>query len=521
MAIIYTYPPLTNPQGNELIVVSDVNNKNATRLITIADIASLVPGGGGGGCATAITGILNSTGNPLYTAAACSEMELVSSNGSVVISSTATGINLEAATELRCASKEELGGVRITNSFQIDTIPEPITEDFTIYPIETSDDESEIACTAVVRIPNAQSSGGTVTSVAAAVQGDAYTATVSNPTTNASINIAANGASTDYINGEGNLTAFPSINDGTLTITVDGTASTFTANQAGNTNVSITTGGGSGSTDNGFTPLSIYDGKSGQGAGEEETLWCQTVVEDACVINKVDYGAIGGNSQNLTVALYKGTLGTAAGSSATLIGWGEITTTSVGINTIALSDDGTSSGNDIVIEAGDDIVIAWSKPSSVGGLLGKGGADTPVQFWLGQRIAGASFTASDLTLGESISTTQSNLSENPASNADVYRLSWHFYKGETSQEVERFAYLKCDNVNNEGACLNMPAEVIIEAEASALLDYLIIEDTANKDVSCCYFKTTSTTNPITNNMAIIGTFTNCEVDNLPVSCTEG
>jgi len=183
MAIIYTYPPLTNPQGNELIVVSDVNNKNATRLITIADIASLVPGGGGGGCATAITGILNSTGNPLYTAAACSEMELVSSNGSVVISSTATGINLEAATELRCASKEELGGVRITNSFPIDTIPEPITENVTIYPIETSDADSTIPCTAVVRIPNAQSSGGTVTSVSSTVAGDALNVNVTNSTT--------------------------------------------------------------------------------------------------------------------------------------------------------------------------------------------------------------------------------------------------------------------------------------------------------------------------------------------------
>jgi len=45
MAIIYTYPKLTNPQGNELIVVSDVNNKNSTRLITIQSIADLVPGG--------------------------------------------------------------------------------------------------------------------------------------------------------------------------------------------------------------------------------------------------------------------------------------------------------------------------------------------------------------------------------------------------------------------------------------------------------------------------------------------
>lgn len=49
MAIIYTYPPLTNPVGNELIVVTDVNNRNATRNITVADIASLVPVPGGGG----------------------------------------------------------------------------------------------------------------------------------------------------------------------------------------------------------------------------------------------------------------------------------------------------------------------------------------------------------------------------------------------------------------------------------------------------------------------------------------
>ena len=66
MAIIYTYPKLTNPQGNELIVVSDVNNRNSTRLITIASIASLVPSGGG--CSTAITGIVDSVGAPLYTA---------------------------------------------------------------------------------------------------------------------------------------------------------------------------------------------------------------------------------------------------------------------------------------------------------------------------------------------------------------------------------------------------------------------------------------------------------------------
>lgn len=517
MAIIYTYPPLTNPQGNELIVVSDVNNKNATRLITIADIASLVPGGGGGGCATAITGILDSAGNPLYTAAACSEMELVSTDGSIGISQIATGINLQAPI-LRCASKDNLGGVRITNSFLVDEIPEPITEDFTTYAIETSDEESSIPCTAVVRIPNAQSSGGTVTSVAATTAGDALDVGGSPITTSGTLSFTWAGASTDYINGEGNLTTFPSIptvNDGTLTITVDGTASTFTANQAGNTNVSITTGGSGGSTDNGFTPLSIYDGKSGQGAGVAEAVWCQTVVEDACVINKVDYAAIGGNSQALTVALYRGTLNTTAGSAAVLIGWGEIATTAVGINTIALSDDGTSSGNDIVINAGDDIVIAWSKPATVGGLLGKGSGDTPNQFWLGQILTGFNFTANDLTLGETVSATQGNLSEDPASNANVYRLSWHFYKAASADPVVRFEYEKCDTAESQ-SCEDMPNTVVIEDNQSVLDQYLVIANNAVQGASCCYFRVDGSTAAPTPNMAVVTTFTDCE--NLPDRC---
>ena len=60
MAIIYTYPRLANPQGNELIVVSDVNNKNATRLVTIDSIAALVPAGG---CSTSISTLTTPNGD--------------------------------------------------------------------------------------------------------------------------------------------------------------------------------------------------------------------------------------------------------------------------------------------------------------------------------------------------------------------------------------------------------------------------------------------------------------------------
>jgi len=92
MAIIYTYPKLTNPLGNELIVVSDVNNKNATRLITIASIASLVPGGDG--CGASIVKITDADGADIYTPPACSPMILTSSDNSIGITGIAGGVDL-------------------------------------------------------------------------------------------------------------------------------------------------------------------------------------------------------------------------------------------------------------------------------------------------------------------------------------------------------------------------------------------------------------------------------------------
>ena len=147
MAIIYTYPKLTNPQGNELIVVSDVNNRNSTRLITIASIASLVPSGGG--CSTAITGIVDNLGAPLYTALACSEMELVSTDGSVDIAATATGIDLtvDASFDLECASAAALGGFFAN---QVAIGPPTASGTGTYYPVEVSQE----GCTGVVRIPD-------------------------------------------------------------------------------------------------------------------------------------------------------------------------------------------------------------------------------------------------------------------------------------------------------------------------------------------------------------------------------
>ena len=50
MAIIYTYPKVTNPDGTELIVVSETKNKNSTRLITLQGICDFCGDSGGGAC---------------------------------------------------------------------------------------------------------------------------------------------------------------------------------------------------------------------------------------------------------------------------------------------------------------------------------------------------------------------------------------------------------------------------------------------------------------------------------------
>ena len=84
-------------------------------------------------------------------------------------------------------------------------------------------------------------STGTVESVAATFAGTGFTATVTDPTTDASIAITANGASTDYINGEGNFIAFPADNNTTYALgTATGTGiTTLTGSDAATTSLKI------------------------------------------------------------------------------------------------------------------------------------------------------------------------------------------------------------------------------------------------------------------------------------------
>ena len=150
MAIIYTYPKLTNPQGNELIVVSDVNNKNSTRLITIADIASLVPGGGGGGCSSAIAGILTGAGD--YIPPLCNEVTFEGNGINISADqATATVTFTVPEYELPCPTLALKGGITGDVLSEVST-PSP-AESGTYYPVQIIEE----TCSGAVRIPDSQS----------------------------------------------------------------------------------------------------------------------------------------------------------------------------------------------------------------------------------------------------------------------------------------------------------------------------------------------------------------------------
>ena len=80
-----------------------------------------------------------------------------------------------------------------------------------------------LTSTAFTTFNNKTSNTGTVTSVAATTTGDALDVTVTNSTTAASLAFDFAGSSTQYIDGAGDLTTFPTIGGGTVT-SVSGTS---------------------------------------------------------------------------------------------------------------------------------------------------------------------------------------------------------------------------------------------------------------------------------------------------------
>ena len=95
MAIIYTYPRLTNPDGTELIVVSETKNQNATRLLSVADICAFCDESTG--CDHSFKYIQTSSLTPAEAVGCDQTLELTSSDATVTITNVGNTIDFKTA----------------------------------------------------------------------------------------------------------------------------------------------------------------------------------------------------------------------------------------------------------------------------------------------------------------------------------------------------------------------------------------------------------------------------------------
>jgi len=95
MAIIYTYPPVTDPDGTELIVVSETKNKNSTRLITLAGICEFCDESTG--CDHSFKYIQTSSLTPAEAVGCDQTLELTSSDATVTITNVGNTIDFVSA----------------------------------------------------------------------------------------------------------------------------------------------------------------------------------------------------------------------------------------------------------------------------------------------------------------------------------------------------------------------------------------------------------------------------------------
>ena len=94
MAIIYTYPPVTDPDGTELIVVSETKNKNSTRLISLAGICDFCDETS---CDHSFRYVTTSSGIPAEAVGCNDGLELISSDATIDITNTGNIIDFKGA----------------------------------------------------------------------------------------------------------------------------------------------------------------------------------------------------------------------------------------------------------------------------------------------------------------------------------------------------------------------------------------------------------------------------------------
>ncbi len=319
MAIIYTYPVKTNPVGNDLILISDSADSNKTKQIKVSSLPS-----SGAGISLTTTGTsgpaeLNGTVLNIPNYATVPSLPL---NG--VQYRNANG-NFDASTKLTYTDS-----TRILNIGDQD-----------VFGAIVNISGGQNGGAGQLRLGDNGTSGGAVALKAATdIPGD-YNIVLPSTAPGSNNKILESdlsgqlswidtptGSGDTYTLGAGTKAgvSIPLKLDATTgsDSTVNFTeGANITLTSSGATEITIASSGGGG--DVGFSPMSIYEGQNPVGSGgvggigNLVTFARQTVIENECTINNVDFFRLEGD-QDVSVHVYKGTIANANNAGLVLSG---------------------------------------------------------------------------------------------------------------------------------------------------------------------------------------------------------
>ena len=311
MAIIYTFPTKATPAGNDLILISDSADSNKTKQIKVSSLPS--SGAGITLTTTGTSGVATLTGSvlniPNYATGGTPSLPL---NG--VQYRNANG-NFEASSNL---------------IFDTNTL--------TVEHTAVIKGQGNLLPAGRLKL-NCEQNSNAITLEGPANSGGAnYTLKFPSPApTNNQILEYTTSGDLGWINtptGSGDTyTLGAGVKAGiSIPLTLDAaTGSDSTVNFKEGANITLTSSGAteitiaSSSSEVGFSPMSIYEGQDlvgsggAGGIGSVVTFARQTVVENECTIDSVDFFRLEGD-QDISVHVYEGTIANAASANLVLSG---------------------------------------------------------------------------------------------------------------------------------------------------------------------------------------------------------
>lgn len=323
MAIIYTYPTKATPAGNDLILISDSADSNKTKQIKVSSLPS--SGAGITLTTTGTSGVSTLTGSvlniPNYATGGTPSLPLNgvqyrNANGNFEASSNLKYIDIDRT--LNIGVQDVSSGILFIGGGQNGLSP----------------------LSGQLKLGDTGTSGGVVTLKAAAdISSGDYDIVLPSvaPGGNNKILESDSSGELSWIDtptgGGDTYTLGAGVKAGvSIPLTLDAaTGSDSSVNFTEGANITLTSSGAteitiaSSSSEVGFSPMSIYEGQDlvgsggAGGIGSAVTFARQTVVENECTINTVDFFRLEGD-QDISVHVYEGTIANAASANLVLSG---------------------------------------------------------------------------------------------------------------------------------------------------------------------------------------------------------